>query len=137
MMKQAEWIWWTNEPQLDEYAEFLDVFTAKKSDGAMMQISVAGDYNVYLNGTLVAFGQYADYPTKKVYDEVDLSAYIKDGENDLRIVAWYMGESFSTNYSGGAGLAYELTDKSGKILNYSRAGMRSRLSPDYVSHRKR
>ena len=134
MMNQSKWVWWTESPKPDEYAEFLDVFSAEKAQGAILKISVVGDYNVYVNGALAAFGQYADYPTKKVYDEVDLSAYLQDGENELRIVVWYVGEDFSTHRASGAGLFYELTSKDGEMYSYSKAGMRSRLATGYVSH---
>ena len=136
-MKKAEWIWLDKKAQADEYAAFYDVFDASAADGAKIKISVAGDYNLYVNGRLAAFGQYPDYQNYKVYDEVDVSAFLRDGKNELHLLAWYVGESFSTYKEGGVGAIFELCNAKGDVLSYSKAGLRCSLAKGYVSHRKK
>ena len=66
-MKKAKWIWLNTAEKADEYAVFKDEFVYE--DGAVCaDISVAGDYALYINDKLVSFGQYADYAKRKVYE---------------------------------------------------------------------
>lgn len=133
-MKTAQWIWLNKKAESDEYGAFYDEFFVDKTDGTKLKISVAGDYNVYINGEFISFGQYPDYAHYKVYDELDISSYLRDGKNELYIVVWYIGKSFSTHRNSGVGLWYEMTNGLGEILSMSRAGMRSMLEMGYVSH---
>ena len=74
--EKSKWIWPTATHRADEYAEFLcecDFF----GKGAELYISSDSNYTVYVNGSLAAFGQYADFPYMKVYDKIDLSAYMR------------------------------------------------------------
>ena len=109
-MKTAQWIWLNKKAESDEYGAFYDEFFVDKTDGTKLKISVAGDYNVYINGEFISFGQYPDYAHYKVYDELDISSYLRDGKNELYIVVWYIGKSFSTHRNSGVGLWYELAN---------------------------
>lgn len=68
-----------------------------------MRISCDSNYAVYINDALAAFGQYADYPWYKVYDEIELSTFFTVGVNCIKIIVWYYGENFSTYYKGKPG----------------------------------
>lgn len=133
-MKSGKWIWLHDRNEKDEYVVFSDEFTAERE--AHAEISVAGDYAMYINGELAAFGQYADYAGYKVYDRIDLSKYIKSGKNRLEIVAWHIGEDFSTCQNMPSGLIYEIFEGE-KVLACSKAGVRCALSAEYVSYRKK
>ena len=136
-MEKAEWIWLNKQPESDEYGAFYDTFNVEKGTNATMRISVAGDYNVYINDKFVAFGQYADFAHYKVYDEIDVSPYLKEGKNEVLIIAWYIGKSFSTYKDCGVGLLFEIENQRGDILSYTGAGMRSSLANGYVSHQNK
>jgi hypothetical protein len=75
-MELAKWIWINAEPAADEYGEFYDRFDFEKGS-VQLSISADSNYAVWLNGTLVAFSQYTDYPYDKVYDTVDLTAHCR------------------------------------------------------------
>ena len=133
-LKKAEWIWLDEKIESDEYGTFSNVFLLDKMENAKIIISVAGDYNLFVNGNFAGFGQYADYGDYKVCDEIDISAYLKKGTNEITVTAWYIGRSFSTNKDYGCGLAYEITTEDGRVLSYSRKGMKSSFANGYVSH---
>lgn len=109
ILQKAKWIWCHDNPMPDEYGEFVDHFTYESGE-VVLQISADSNYAVYINGELASWGQYADFPYDKVYDEVDVTAFCKEGENRLAIIVWYYGtkESF-TYYPGKAGLLYALS----------------------------
>lgn len=132
-MKNAEWIWLDKQSKSDEYGAFYDSFTLDRLTEVHMQISVAGDYNVYVNGALAGFGQYADFAHYKVYDTLDITPYVKEGENEVLVVAWYIGKSFSTYRDCGTGLLFKVY-AGDEVLSYSRAGMRSSIANGYISH---
>lgn len=136
-MKKAEWIWLNKQAESDEYGAFYDEFTLSDTQGCKIRISVAGDYNLYVNGNFVSFGQYADFAHYKVYDEIDISSYLKKGENTLLLLCWYVGKSFSTYKECGAGVCFEVENEQGEILSYTRAGMRSSLANGYISHQNK
>lgn len=75
-----------------------------------MKISVDTEYAVYVNGKYVAHGQYADFPFYKSFDELDLSAFVKEGENVLAIRAYHVGRSFYVHYHTPPALAFEIYD---------------------------
>ena len=132
--ERSKWIWTDAEAQPDEYAEFLEEvdFFGKK---AQLYISSDSNYTVYVNGSLAAFGQYADFPYMKVYDEIDLSRYIRQGKNVIAIRVWYYGiATTSTYYPGTAGLIYALYGD-GALMKYSSAETLSRHSPAFVPHK--
>ena len=94
---QAKWIWENGTAQKDEHAEFFAPFFCKNSaQKTVLYISADSDYGVFVNGKRVAFGQYPDYPHYKVYDKIDITEFVVEGNNALAIEAWYYGENSST-----------------------------------------
>ena len=136
IFEKSKWIWPTPEAHADEYAEFIeDVNFYGRS--AELVISSDSNYTVYVNGSLAAFGQYADYPYKKVYDKIDVSRYMRQGKNVIAFRVWYYGiNTSSTYYPGKAGLIYSLfADES--LLAYSSESTLSRLSPTFVPYKEK
>lgn len=129
----ARWIWRRGEAGKDEYVDFLVGFEG--GDGAWrLSISADSDYNVYINGESVAFGQYADYPERKVFDRLDVSAHVRPGRNRMVVRVWYCGVDSQTYLRGEAGLIFAL-ERDGEAVTASSAKTLSRLSHDYVSGR--
>lgn len=132
--ENATWIWYNSNPQNDEYGEFVDHFLYD-SGKIMLQISADSNYAAYINGTLAACGQYADFPYDKVYDEIDVTAFCKKGENRIAILVWYYGiETTQVYYPGNAALCYRVSGEN-SILCESGKHTLSRQSKSYMSHR--
>ena len=132
--EKSKWIWPVKEARADEYAEFMEVvdFYGKNAE---LSISSDSNYAVYINGTLAAFGQYADFPYKKVYDTLDVSRYMRQGKNVIAIRVWYYGiDTAQTYYPGKAAVIYSLL-ADGVLLAYSSENTLSRLSPTYVPYK--
>ncbi len=129
-MKTSKWIWKNSEYEKDIYCEFLDTFNFDGKD-AKLEISSDSTYVVYLNGEFVDLGQYPDFPWYKVYDEIDLTPYCKQGKNTLAIAVWHFGnvEHYSY-YPGNASLRYEVYGD-GKLIAESSENTLSRISPTY------
>ena len=75
----SQWIWPTDTPQSDEYAEF--VFLLKGGKNTRIRIAADSDYNLYAGGRLVAFGQYSGYHDYSIYDTVELGKYLAEADN--------------------------------------------------------
>ncbi len=136
VFQKAAWIWRQEPAGVDEFCDFVDTVT-RPEDGGRCYLSIAADsnYTVWLNGELCTFGQYADYPDYKVYDRVDITDALRPGDNRLAVTVWYYGIHTQTYAKGEAGLIYEITDGSGRVLAYSGTHTHSRLSRDYISGR--
>ncbi len=133
-IKNAHWIWCNTQPQKDEYGEFFEEFTYE-SGNVTLQISADSNYAAYINGQLAAWGQYADFPYDKVYDEIDVTAFCHKGQNRLSIIVWYYGlETSSVYYPGNAGLLYTLACNDSVLCQSSQLTL-SRMSKAYQNHR--
>ncbi len=129
MFEKSEWIWLDKNAEADEYADFVDTFDY--NGDTLLRIACDSNYTAYVNGRLAAFGQYADYPDYKVYDEIDISEYVTEGENLLAVRVWYYGQDTQTYVKGDAGLIYEIVS-GGDTVSYSREAVLSRRSKDYI-----
>ena len=130
--KNAKWIWNKNADGVDSYSEFLVRAEFKKNDAVKLRISSDSNYAVYVNGVFADSGQYADMPHYKVYDEVDLSEYIVDGENHIAFIVWYYGVESFTYYIGKPGVIFEI-EKNEEVVLSSNKSVLSRKSKRYIS----
>ena len=133
--KKASWIWRQEAAGRDEFCDFLDTFTAEGAGKYTLRIAADSNYTVWMNGKLCAFGQYADYPHYKVYDEIDVSDFVVAGENRMVTVVWYYGIDSQTYKVGDAGLIYEVENAAGEVVVCTDESTLSRKSLDYVSGR--
>lgn len=130
-------IWWTEQQASDEYMQMQGSLRADLSSGpVMLRIAADSDYTVYLNGSVAAFGQFQSYPDRRVYDDIDVTRFLRDGENDLQILVWHYGIQSSTTIKGVPFLIFEFT-QDGKSLCASDETTQVRLAPGYVSHLNR
>lgn len=135
MFKKAKWIWLANAPKADEYGEFFDRFSWNGGKAAC-RISVNGDYALFINGKYVESNQYGDYEHHKIYDEIDLTAFLKKGENDFALRVWYPGTPTSRYAGGVAGALFEV-EENGTILLSSDEKTLARMSKAYQNHRQK
>ncbi|MBR2646150.1 MAG: hypothetical protein IKD47_01130 [Clostridia bacterium] len=118
-MLKEKWIWPKNDTfEKDSYAEFIGKFTANPQEKVEIHIACDSVYNVEINGELAAFGACADYPHRKVYDSVDITAYCKT-DNDVKITVWYIGEGSSTYKIGDRGLAFKICQGENVLIRSS------------------
>lgn len=128
-MKKAKWIWNGSVCDKDAYCEFTERFCAEDGKAVLLRIACDGMYAAYVNGTLAAFSQCADFPHCKFYDEIDVTKYCRT-DNELKIVVWHLGENSQTYISDTAGVLFEV-ECNGKIAAYSSAHTHSRRMNEY------
>ena len=126
-------IWLANSAGADEYAEFLLDRDLPASGDLTLLVAADSEYNVYLDGSLVAFGQYQDYPGRVVFDTVRLS--LAHGMHTMRIVAWHWGRDSFTHTSRPPYILFELRAADERVLSASSAGTLSRPAPGYVPYK--
>ncbi|MBO5648288.1 MAG: hypothetical protein J6S76_00060 [Clostridia bacterium] len=109
LFEHASWLWHTAyntaEHVYVDFYEHMTVDTPAKT--YQMYISADTNYAVYVNGTLVDFGQYADYEAYKVYDTITLTGIVP-GKNEIRVTVYSCGRDFSTYRIGQPGVIYEI-----------------------------
>lgn len=128
----SKWIWVKDCPYRENcYCYFTDEFLAEQcGEPVQMRISADSQYVLWINGRFVDFGQYADYPTYKIFDTLDISDFVTAGRNTFLILAYYQGTDTSTYTAGTAGLLFDITCE-GKILAYSHTGTLSRPASEF------
>lgn len=105
-MKKAKWIWLPT-CETDSYGEFYQSFPWEKGE-TVCQISCDGDYTLYINGKMASFWQYGDFEYYKVYDEIDITPYLRKGENHLAVIVWHYGADSQRYINSQAGVLFEV-----------------------------
>ncbi len=131
MFENAKWIWKNKEFGNNEYVEFREKIDYKVGM-VNVRFSVSGEYTLYVNGEYVTSVQYADFECYKVYEDVDITPYLKDGENCICFLCVYWSESGMRWNTPEAGLIYEI-ENNGKCVAVSDENTPSRYSRAYLS----
>ena len=121
---------WLEKEEKNTYAQFKSSFNYKSGE-AKLSVSADYKYEAYINGILVSNCQYADLPFYKSVDSVDITSFLKVGENELLVTAFHMGEDFSSCRSQTAGVAF-CVDCEGKTLVQSDENTLCRTAQGYV-----
>lgn len=131
----GKWIWRKSDAKEDSYAEFKCLFP--KGEGrSILQISADSEYAVFVNGKFVYGGQYADFPWYKVYDELDITDYVKDGENECLIWVWYCGDNNFCHYVNRPAVRFAVVC-GGQVCVESNENTLSRPVPHFVNGQKK
>ena len=140
LSSNAKWIWLKGGNKLNQYVEFVKNFTTKKGKKVYLSLSGPTQNVVYLNGKFVHNGQYGDYHFYKVYDKVDITDFILDGENILSVLCYNQGDNsypylyktpaltFSIEADGNA-IAISDTDTKVRLSKTYRSGKAFTLAP--------
>ncbi len=131
---KAKWIW--DKDNITEENVWM-CFNKKVSIDAIPQeliahISADSKYWLYINGETVVFeGNVKRGPEKNggYYDSIDISPFLKEGENSICALVWYWDAETSYSYSGSGqgGFLFEavnddisvLSDKSWKVKRHT------------------
>ena len=105
-LKDSRWIWLPQTNNLNQYGDFRAVFSLTEPADTKLYISADSHYAVYLNGALLPAAQYPDYPNYKVVDVLDISTWVRPGENVLAVVGYHQGEDSSVYRLGDPGLLF-------------------------------
>ncbi|MBT30723.1 MAG: glycoside hydrolase [Thalassobius sp.] len=111
---QAKWISCaSNLDTINSWTNYRKVFENKSNvKSATAYIAVDSKYWLWINGELVVFEgglKRGPKPNATYYDEVDLTPYLKDGQNSIAVLVWYFGkDGFSHTSSGKSGLLFEM-----------------------------
>ena len=130
LFHQAKWIWPNASAGKDEYSEFFLPFTYDGKGKVICRISCDGDYTLFINGQYVASNQYGDFEYYKIYDELDVTSFVKAGENKMAVLVWHFGEDTMRYYPYQAGLLLEVNSQD-KTLAFTDENTLSRMSKAY------
>ncbi|MBQ9083808.1 MAG: hypothetical protein IJY28_10005 [Clostridia bacterium] len=103
----GKWVWMAEDGP-NTYAEFQLDFDGTTAGKYLLRISVDGNYALHINDGLVSFGQYGDYEDLKFYDELDITAQVRPGQNRLNITVWHPGADSFTYCKALPGAIFEI-----------------------------
>lgn len=113
--------------------EFKRDFYCDEQDLHSANLKIYSDFRfaAYINGAFVTNAQFADCEGVKTYDELDVSHFLRRGENTLRVVILhYENDHQIIRATPRAFLAFELTANK-KIIAESDEKTLARVSPRY------
>ena len=142
----AKWIWdKENLTEQNVWMCFTKKVTLEKTPEELIShISADSKYWLYINGKNVVFeGNVKRGPQKNsgYYDSIDISPYLKDGENSICALVWYWDNETSYSYdsSGQGGFLFEainedisiISDNSWKVKKNPAFGDSRLYAPNY------
>lgn len=143
---KANWIW-LDRATSNSYVAFRKKFTlTEEPKNSRATIACEGKYYLWLNEKLAIYdggvkGGSTFYDS--YYQDIDLTKYLKKGENTLVILAHYVGRSGNSSVDKGkAGLLFELhsgkdeviSDTSFKVMRLKEYRNRGLLGGDYPEY---
>ncbi len=106
----AKWIW----AEREDYSRYNDFVIARKTffltAAAEARVMVTADtrYRLYINGEWVSDGPCRSWPGHYQYDVLDVTPYVRPGENEVRVIANYFGTGTFHQVPQQAGLLFQL-----------------------------
>lgn len=118
IFSNAQWIFVpdTMLPVRDRYFEYSSEFTLEYSGSTVLYLSAYSQYAVFVNDCFVDWGQMAGYEDLQFYDTLDLSTFVKPGQNTLLIRQYVCGEDFSTEHRQIPGVIFALYNRGEELL---------------------
>ena len=108
-LQNAKFIWLSSlVEEVNTYVLTRETVTKTSGKRYLFAVTADSDYALFVGDRLVTGRQYADYPFYKVYDRVDITDALSDGENPLTIVGFCANEDSSTYKKSVPGIAYAL-----------------------------
>ncbi len=134
LFQNAKYIWCAGlEDTPNCYVNCYETLTAVPGRTYKLYITAHTDYSLWIGEKLVTFGQFADYPDQvKIYDEVDITAALAEGENKLTITGYGQRLDSSTQRGEVSGILYVITED-GKDVCHSSADTCIAPHPYFVS----
>lgn len=127
----AVWIWNGRTDSVNQYVRFVHEFDMTALAGSKLLISADSDYVAYINGQLVGYGQYDDYPFYKVFDEYEIGHLLQKGKNRLCILGYHQGVDSFQYYNAEAGMIFVVAADNG-VAAASGSDTLCGLCPAYV-----
>lgn len=112
--KGAKWLWDGEAETHNQYLCFRQKINLESAEKAYISLCCDTNYELYVNGKFVNFGQYLGMPENKFYDKLDVTEYVSVGENYICIAVYYQGLGTSCYATGTPGLIY-FVECDGKI----------------------
>ena len=75
----------------DYYALFRHSFMLNSTEKTVIRISADDYYKLYINGTFVCQGPAQAFYFSYNYNEVDISHFLRNGENEISVLVFYQG----------------------------------------------
>ena len=135
VFQNSNWIWDKALIGADTYCEFIKEFNYD-SGKCICNLSCDSDYTLYINGKFIESNQYPDFEHYKIYDQIDITPYLKKGNNLIAVLVWHFGVVTQKNVVADAGLIFEIIVED-KILCVSDSFVKVRESRAYQSGRKK
>ncbi|RKY03473.1 hypothetical protein DRP77_06015, partial [Candidatus Poribacteria bacterium] len=130
----ARWIWAPGSgAEGNVYVYFRKEFELNRPPrGFKLLISAETYYRLFINGRLVGQGPPLSQPFFKYYDEREVDEHLREGENCIAVVVYYVGKVREGIDPSRGGLLLELIDGEGRTVLGSGPDWRCLRSPAHA-----
>lgn len=139
-MTEAVWIWYPEQAALQPnmYVDFRKTVSLNQA-GGIVKVSACQEYQLFVNGHLAGRGPSPCSPEWQYFDEINISSFLREGENVLSAVVYHFGEKdiVTNQMQGPGGFWLELGTLAGEVLLGSDDSWSCRISPRWETRNHR
>ena len=119
VLSDDAWIWadWYGAP--NQYMLARQTFEATGeaiASGVRLRLCADAQATVHINGRAVDARWFAYHPESRRACEIDITGYVRPGENELRVLAYCPADDSSTYRAGRPALCFAITAAAGAVL---------------------
>ena len=131
--KNTKWIWLADKRfQVNHWVEFRQTVELDNVERAQFIIAADTSYQLWINDQLVDDAYFSEFPEDKYYHAIDVSSYLRKGENCIAVLGYHQGVSTSRYVAGKPGILFQLQCGT-KIVLQSDSTCKARTSSGYLS----
>lgn len=129
----TQWIWSPNSDYPENHwVEFRKNIRLESLENAQFMIAVDTSYQLWINGQHVDDACFSDFPEDRYYNTIDVSNYLRIGDNCIAILGYYQGIGTNRYIPGGAKILFELHCNGAPVMQ-SNSSCKTRTSNAYLS----
>ena len=115
--ENTKWIWQPDESfEINHWVEFRQVVELDETNDATFMIAADTAYQLWINETLVDDAIFLEFPEDRYYRQIDVSDYLKEGQNCIAVLGYYQGVNTSRHVAGKPGVIFELKSHGKSVL---------------------
>lgn len=88
---KSKWITIRDVPRKNMHAQFEKLFKLSEVKNTIIDITADDYYKLYVNGNFVGQGPAPSYDFDYAYNRYNITQYLKEGKNFIKIIAYYQG----------------------------------------------
>ena len=131
--KNTKWIWLSDQRSyVNHWVGFRQTVELDNTSSAQFIIAADTSYQLWINEELVDDAYFSELPEDRYYNQIDVTAYLRKGNNCIAVLGYHQGVNTSRYVAGKPGVLFQLRCGNTIVLQ-SDSTTKARTSKGYLS----